>query len=120
MLDTKAVFCIINSNKKTTTFSDPKEVEVNNRCNSGNGVLRRLYEEQAKYKMYRIPVFRPLPVFVLYLKHLDERLKKELASLERESKDYVMKEAVSRIFEQVDKHFFLLSVKPLLKWRLES
>jgi hypothetical protein len=52
--------------------------------------------------MYRIPVFRPPPVFVV-------------------SKDFVMKEAIGRICEQVDKRFFLLSVKPLLlKWRLDS
>jgi hypothetical protein len=119
MLDTTAVFCMINSNKKTTMFSDPKEVEVNNRCNSGNGVLRRLYEEQARYKMYRIPVFRPPPIFIVYLKHLDDRLKKELTNLDRETKDFVMKEAIGRICEQVDKRFFLLSVKPLLRWRLE-
>jgi hypothetical protein len=69
--------------------------------------------------MYRIPVFRPPPVFVIYLKHLDNRLKKELATLDKESKDYVIKEAICRIFEQIDKRFFLLSVKSLLKWRLE-
>ena len=87
--------------------------------NLGRGVLRRLYEEQARYKMYRIPVFRPPPVFVVYLKHLDDRLKQELSNLDSELKDYVMKEAIGRIFEQVDSRFFLLSVKPLLHWRLE-
>ncbi|HEU4447658.1 MAG TPA: hypothetical protein VFR94_23490 [Nitrososphaeraceae archaeon] len=51
---------------------------------------------------------------------MDDRLKRELANLDRESKDYVTKEAVGRIFELVDKRFFLLTVKPLLKWRLES
>lgn len=114
MLDTKALFCMINSNQKTSLID-----EVHS-CNTGTGVLRRLYEEQARYKMYRIPVFRPPPVFVIYLKHLDDRLKKDLANLEKKSKDYVMKEAIGRIFELVDKRFFLLSVKPLLRWRLEN
>jgi hypothetical protein len=120
MLDTKATFCMINSNKKSTMFSDHEELEVNARCNKGNGVLRRLYEEQARYKMYRIPIFYPPPVFVVYLKHLDDRLKEELADLDKESKDFVMKEAISRICEQVDKRFFLLSAKLLLRWRLEN
>jgi hypothetical protein len=120
LLDTKAVFCMRNTNRKTSLLSDPKRVEENERCNTGSGVLRRFYEEQAKYKMYRIPVFRPPPVFVIYLKHLDDRLKSELANLDRQSKDFVIREAVSRIFESVDKRFFLLSVKPLLKWRLEA
>lgn len=99
-------------------MADPKH-EVHN-CNTGTGILRRLYEEQAKYKMYRIPVFRPPPVFVVYLKHLDDRLKQELASLDKETKDFLLKEAIGRICEQVDKRFFLLSVKPLLKWRFEN
>jgi hypothetical protein len=120
LMNVKEVFCMINSNKKVTVFSDPEQVEKDNRCNSGSGVLRRSYEEQVRYKMYRIPVFRPSPFFVVYLKHLDERLKKELANLDRQTKDFVMKEAIGRIFEQVDRRFFLLSVKPLLQWRLEN
>ena len=117
LLETKAVFCMINSNKG---FSDHKWVEEANRCNNGNGVSRRLYEQQAIYKMYRMPIYRPPPVFVVHLRHLDYRLKQELAKLDKWSKDYVMKEAIGRICEQVDKRFFLLSVKSLLKWRLES
>jgi hypothetical protein len=117
MLDTRAAFCVINSNQKTSLMADSKDVH---NCNTGTGVLKRFYEEQARYKMYRIAVFRPPPVFVVYLKHLDDRLKQELASLDRETKDFVMKEAIGRIFEQVDKRFFLLSVKPLLTWRLEN
>jgi hypothetical protein len=119
MFDTKTVFCMINSNQKTSVASDPGEAEEAYRYNIGSGVLRRLYVEQARYKMYRIPVFRPSPVFVVYLKHLDDRLKKELANLDRQTKDFVMKEAIGRIFEQVDRRFFLLSTKPLLRWRLE-
>jgi hypothetical protein len=119
LLDTKLVFCMINSNKRATVFSDPKQAEENNKCSMDCDILRRLYEEQAKYKMYRVPILLPPPVFVVYLRHLDDRLKKELANLDRETKDYVMKEAIGRICEQVDKRFFLLSVKPLLKWKLE-
>ncbi|HEU4447659.1 MAG TPA: hypothetical protein VFR94_23495 [Nitrososphaeraceae archaeon] len=61
MLDTKAAFCMINSNQKISSTSDHNDAEKVYRCNSGTGVLRRLYEEQAKYKMYRIPVFCPPP-----------------------------------------------------------
>jgi hypothetical protein len=113
LLDAKSVFCMINSNQSS-------KLEDVYRCNTGTGVLRRLYEEQARYKMYRIPVFRPPPVFVIHLKHLDDRLKEELANLDRKSKDFVIREALSVICEQIDKHFFLLDVKPLLKWRLEN
>jgi hypothetical protein len=123
MMDVKAAFCVLNSHRKTGLLSEgkgvPEILEKYERFNNGTGIPRRLYEEQAKYKMYRIPVFRPVPVFVVYLKHLDDRLKQELSSLDRKTKDFVMKEAISRIFEQVDSRFFLLSVKPLLQWRLE-
>jgi hypothetical protein len=119
MLGTKVAFCMINSNQKSSLMSG-KEAEEAYRCSTGCPVLRRLYEEQARYRMYRIPVLHPPPAFVVYLKHLDDRLKKELANLDRETKDFVMKDAIGRICEQVDKRFFLLSVKPLLKWRLES
>jgi len=122
LMNVKEVFCMINTNRKRNIFSDPKKAEEDDRCNTGNGVLRRLYEEQARYKMYRIPVFRPPPIFVVQLKHLDERLKKELSELSRETKDFVVREAVERIYERVDRRFFLLSVKDsdLLHWRLEK
>jgi hypothetical protein len=123
MMDVKVAFCILNSHRKTGFLSEGKRVpeilEKFERFNNGTGIPRRLYEEQAKYKMYRIPVFRPPPVFVVYLKHLDDRLKQELLGLDRKTKDFVLREAIGRIFEQVDSRFFLLSVKALLQWRLE-
>ena len=81
--------------------------------------LRSLYEAQVNIKLYRIPVFRPSPAFVVYLKHLNDHVKKELASLGKETRDYVMKEAIGRVCEVVDKRYFLLSVKPLLQWKFE-
>ena len=110
-LDVKVAFCMLDGLNR--------EIRKEDLRNLGRGVLRRLYEEQARYLLYRIPIFRPPPAFVVYLKHLDFRLKKELASLDGELKDFVMKEAIARIFEQVDGRFFLLSVKSLLRWRLE-
>jgi hypothetical protein len=100
--ETKTFFCLINK-------SD---------VNLGT-LLRSLYEAQAKYKMYRILVFRPYPGFIIHLKHLDYYLKKELTGLDKETLDYVIKEAIGRICEGIDKRYFLLSVKPLLRWRLE-
>jgi hypothetical protein len=70
--------------------------------------------------MYRIPIYRPPPVFIVHLKHLDDRIKQELAKLDKWSKDYVMKEAIGKIFEHVDRRFYYLSAKPLLDWRLEN
>ena len=109
---------MLNTHRKTGLLSEGKRVpeilERYERFNNGTGIPRRLYEEQAKYKMYRIPVFRPPPVFVVYLKHLEDRLKQELSDLDRKTRDFVMKEAIGRIFEQIDSRFYLLSVKPFL------
>jgi hypothetical protein len=107
MMDVKVRFCMLVGSKDVCARVDPR-------------LPRRLYEEQAGYKMYRVPIFRPVPVFVVHLKHLDDRLKQELSSLDRENKDDVMKEAVGRICEGIDKRFYLQSVRPLLKWRLEN
>jgi hypothetical protein len=111
---------MINSNKKTSAFSDPNKVEADNRCNSGNGVLRRTYEEQARYKMYRMVVFRPPPTFIIYLKDLDERVKRELAKRDKETKDFILKQAAERILEMVDSRYFLLSAKQFLNVRMEK
>ena len=112
LLDTKAVFCMLDGLTRDVRMQDIK--------NLGRGVIRRLYEAQARYKMYRMSIFQPPPTFVVYLKHLDDRVKQELKSLDRETKDFVMREAIGRIFEQVDSRYFLLSVKPLLRWRFEN
>jgi hypothetical protein len=103
MRDTKTFFCLINQ-------SD---------FNSGS-IPRSLYVAQARYKMYRTVIFRPPLPFVIYLKHLDERLKRELVILDKQTRDDVIREAIDRICEQVDRRYFLLSAEPFLTWRLEN
>jgi len=86
--------------------------------NRGQGIIRRFYEEQARYKMYRMVIFRPPPTFIIYLKDLDERVKSQLGSREKQSRDFILEQAAERIFEQVDSRYFLLSAKQFLKVRL--
>jgi hypothetical protein len=112
MMDVKVAFCLLVGLSKEARMEDLR--------NLGRGVLRRLYEEQVRYKMYRIPIFRPSPVFVIHLKHLDDRLKRELSTLDRENRDFVVREAIGKIFEQVDKRFYFQSAKPRLQWRFEN
>jgi hypothetical protein len=80
---------------------------------------KRKYEEQAKYLIYRIRLHRPPPYFIVNIKDLSHKIKEELASLEEKSLNNVMNEAIGRIFEQIDERYYLLSVKRLLKWKLE-
>jgi hypothetical protein len=83
-----------------------------------NGENHRKYEGQAKHLMYKIPVYKPVPSFIINLGDLSNKVKVELRSLDAKSLNYVMKEAVCRVFENIDECYFLLNVKKLLKWEL--
>jgi hypothetical protein len=84
---------------------------------SVNNDLRK-YEDQAKYLIYRIPIYRPTPSFLITKKDLTDRLIQELESLDQNSKKNIMKEAVDRIFEGINKRYYLLSVRNLLNVEL--
>jgi hypothetical protein len=80
------------------------------------------YQSKAYDLMFRIPVHRPTPFFEIKISDLSEQVKKELddrwsSKLEI---DYILKEAVGRVFANVDERYFLLSVKRVLKVRLIS
>src|SRR5690242_16130367 len=62
-----------------------------------SGLTKRKYEEQAKWLMHRIPVYRPAPPFIINLSDLPTRIKEELADLDGEILEYVLKESISRI-----------------------
>ena len=84
-----------------------------------SGLIKRKYEEQAKWLMHRIPVYRPAPPFIVNLSNLDStRIKEELADLDNETLDYVLKESIGRIFECIDQRYFRLSVRRFLKWEI--
>jgi hypothetical protein len=80
--------------------------------------VARIYQEQAENLIYRIPVYKPTPYFIVELSHLSYKVKKELHTLNDKALDKVMKEAISRIFEMINERYFLLSVKKLLKWEI--
>jgi hypothetical protein len=104
LMSIKSQFCMINTRNDTR--------------NRGQGIIRRFYEEQARYKMYRMVIFRPPPTFIIYLKDLDERVKRQLGRRDKQSRDFILEQAAERIFEQVDSRYFLLSAKQFLKVRL--
>jgi hypothetical protein len=83
---------------------------------------QRSYEKQAAYLMYRIPIYRPTPFFEIKISDLSKQVKKELDDRWKYKReiDYILKEAVGRIFANLDELYFLLSVKRLLKVRLTS
>jgi hypothetical protein len=79
-----------------------------------------LYYKQAYALMYIIPVYRPTPVFEIKILDLNEQVKKELDERWDYKKeiDYILKQAVGRVFKNIDERYFLLSVNRLLQVRL--
>jgi hypothetical protein len=83
-------------------------------------VDNNIYEERARSLIYQIPVHRPTPFFEIKISDLNQQIKKELDNRwdHKPAIDYILKESVGRIFENIDERYFLLSVKRLLKVRL--
>jgi hypothetical protein len=79
-----------------------------------------LYHKQAYALMYLIPVEKPMPFFEIKISDFNQQIKKELDNRwdHKPAIDYILKESVGRIFENIDERYFLLSVKRLLKVRL--
>jgi hypothetical protein len=85
------------------------------------GKLRRTYVDQAKELMYKIPVYKPTPVFQVRLSDIrDEKIRNELAELDNSELDDVMRNSIGRIFESIDEHYYNLSVRNLLQWEIVS
>lgn len=102
LMDVRAPMCQINSKAYNS------------------GIIKRIYQEQARYKMYRMAIYNPPPVFVIHLKDIDEKVKGQLAKEDETTKKEILKQVAERIFETVDKRFFLLSGPPFLNVRCEK
>jgi hypothetical protein len=80
------------------------------------------YDEQAIYLIYRIPIYRPVPIFDIRIADISKQVQKELDDRwnYKNKIDYILKEAVGKIFKNINERYFLLSVKQLLRVRLIS
>lgn len=74
------------------------------------------YYRQAERLKYRIPIEDPKPEFIIELGDLDDRLIAELQTID--NPEYVLSQAVGRIFENIDSRYYHLSIAKLLKVRL--
>jgi hypothetical protein len=79
----------------------------------------RKYYNQA-FDLLRIGAFKPVPFFIINLSDLTERLRKELSDLDKQTRQYVLKQAVGRIFEDVDFDLFHNSISRVLKVKFEK
>jgi len=85
--------------------------------------ITRKYYDQAKWVLYRINVFDPIPEFVIDISDLSRRMKCELHSFCTDPIELkrIITEAISRILEAVDpKYYHVSGVHGKFRWRLAS
>jgi hypothetical protein len=79
----------------------------------------RKYYDQAR-RMQNIGAFRPTPSFIIHLSELTPKLIKEISQLDNATRGYVLRQAVGRIFEDINSELYHNSISKVLKVRLED
>ncbi len=78
----------------------------------------RKYYNQA-FDLLNIGRLDPVPYFIINLSDLPKPLRSELSSLDKESRNFILKQAVGRIFEDVNADLFHNSISRILKVKFE-
>ena len=78
------------------------------------------YYNQAFRLLPWIPIARPTPEFIVNISNLTQRVIAELGALDKDCCQYVLKQAVGRIFENIDFRLYHLSIARKLKVRLDK
>jgi hypothetical protein len=79
----------------------------------------RKYYNQA-FGLLRIGAYKPIPFFIINLSDLTLELREALSSLDIQSRQFVMKQAVGRIFEDINSELFHNSISGVLKVKFEK
>jgi hypothetical protein len=85
----------------------------------GESVEGRKYYNQA-YQMQIAGALKPTPSFLVYLSDLTPKLVKELSNLDNETRGYVLRQAVGRIFEDLNPKLYHDSISRVLVVKLEG
>ena len=88
---------------------------------NGRSIPVRKYYRQARELMRWIPVAKPSPEFVINICDLTPQVIKEIESISayHETLQYVLTQAVGRVFENLDFEYYHLSIARNLKVRFE-
>jgi hypothetical protein len=82
--------------------------------NEGETAVVRPYCDQA-FRLLKIGGYTPVPPYVIQFSHLTSRLQTELNQLDGIDRIYVLKQAVSRIFEDINIDLYHNSVSRVLR-----
>ena len=81
--------------------------------------LIRTHRRQAQDLMYKIPVFKPTPVFLVHLSEIrDDKVKNELAKLDSSTREQVLHDSIGLVFESINEQYYNLGVRKLLRWEI--
>ncbi len=80
-------------------------------------ISNRHYVNQA-FHYLKIGILSPVPEFLISLSDLSPKLVKELALLDKETREFVLKQAVGRIFEDINSKLYHNSISSVLNVRL--
>jgi len=100
------------------------EVKILGNDGLQKSIRYKKYYRQVRKIIYRIPIWRPTPIFIIYISDLTQKVKKNLEFyLENASEQafrYIVTEAVGRLFENVDSDYYHGSVMKNLNVRFEN
>jgi hypothetical protein len=86
--------------------------------NNGTTTTIRPYVKQAEDLMYQIPVFKPVPPFIIYKSQMPKEIKKVYYEFKNFSYKHEFEaailDAVGRVFENLNSEYYHRSVKKLL------
>jgi hypothetical protein len=81
--------------------------------------LIRTHRKQAQELMFKIPVYNPTPIFLVHLSGIrDDKIKRELASLDSSTRKQVLNDSIGLVFESINEQYYNLSVRKLLQWEI--
>jgi hypothetical protein len=86
---------------------------------SGRQIVSNKYYLQAWRLQSLISIGRPPPDFVISLSDLNPKLKQDLNGLDYETKNFVINQAIGRIFENINPRLYHLSIARRLCWRMD-
>ncbi len=78
----------------------------------------RKYYNQA-FDLLSIGALEPVPYFIINLSDLDHEIRSELSGLSKNSRQFVLKQAVGRIFEDINSDLFHKSISKVLRVKFE-
>ena len=87
--------------------------------NGKNATINKYHNQALRLRKW-IPITKPAPEFVINISDLTPRILAELKTLDKCSYNYVTKQAVARIFEEIDFRRYHLSIGRKLKVRLDK